>query len=443
MRFATIALALLPMLVFAAGAPNIIYIMADDMGYGDAGAYGGKEVLTPNIDRLAREGVRFTQVYAGHPVCAPSRNVLMTGLHSGHTTVRNNFSAIGGVKGLGGGEGRVPLKAGDLTVAEVLKAAGYVTGMTGKWGLGEPNTDGEPNRQGFDEWFGYLNQRRAHTYYPTFIWLNQGRFDLTGNMAGERSQYTHDLFTGFAINFLRRHASERFFLYVPYTIPHQAFEVPSLGVYEDKPWPEEKKAVAAMETRMDADIGRILDLLDELGIADNTIIFFCSDNGSAPDIDEYLGGTGVFREAKGSVYEGGIRTPMIVRWPGEIAAGKVDETAVWYFADFLPTAADLAGASIPPNLDGVSVLPTLLGKRQDLSDRYLYWESHARGFHQAARKGDWKAVRHGLDQPVELYDLAKDVSETQDVSKAHPAVASDFAEYFRTGRTEDPNYPLP
>ncbi len=428
--------------VAAESQPNIVFIMADDMGYGDAGAYGGREILTPNIDRLAREGTRFTQVYAGHPVCAPSRSVLMTGQHSGHTTVRNNFSAVGGVKGLGGGDGRVPLKAEDLTVAEVLKKAGYVTGMTGKWGLGEPDTTGEPNRQGFDEWFGYLNQRRAHTYYPTFIWLNRGRFDLTGNMNGERSQYTHDLFTGFALNFLRRHAGERFFLYVPYTIPHAAFEVPSLGEYENKPWPEEKKAIAAMETRMDRDIGRILDLIEQLGLAGNTIVFFCSDNGSAPDIDEYFGGTGPFREAKGSVYEGGIRVPMIVRWPGKIAAGHVDETAVWYFADFLPTAADLAGAEIPAGLDGQSVLPALLGRTQDLANRHLYWETHARGFHQAARKGNWKVVRHGLSKPVELYNLAVDVSEDNDVSDDHPEVVAEFESYFKTGRSDSPDYPI-
>lgn len=443
MNLVRLALALcLPLVLSAAEPPNIIYIMADDMGYHDAGAYGGEEILTPNIDRLAQEGTRFTQVYAGHPVCAPSRNVLMTGLHTGHTTVRNNFAAVGGVTGLGGGKGRVPLNAEDFTVAELLKKAGYVTGMTGKWGLGEPNTSGEPNRQGFDEWFGYLNQRRAHTYYPTFIWLNQGRFDLTGNMAGERNQYTHDLFTGFALSFLRKHAKERFFLYVPYTIPHQAFEVPDLGPYRDKPWPEEKKAVAAMETRMDRDIGLILDLLEELGVADNTVVFFCSDNGSAPDIDEYFGGTGKFRDAKGSVYEGGIRTPMIVRWPGKIAAGKVNEDAVWYFADFLPTAGELAGVEPPRGLDGVSVMPSLLGEDQELSDRFLYWESHARGFHQAARKGDWKAVRHGLEQPIELYDLANDVSETNDVAQANPNVVKEFEDYFEKGRTDDPAYPI-
>ncbi len=432
----------MPLMPCRAEPPNIVYIMADDMGYGDAGAYGGKEIRTPSIDRLAREGSRFTQVYAGHPVCAPSRNVLMTGLHTGHTTVRNNFSPVGGVTGLGGGKGRVPLNDDDLTVAEVLKKAGYTTGMTGKWGLGEPNTSGEPNRQGFDEWFGYLNQRRAHTYYPTFVWLNQGRFDLTGNVGDKPTQYTHDLFTGFALNFLRRHASERFFLYVPYTIPHAAFEVPDLGIYKDLAWPEEKKAIAAMETRLDRDVGLILDLLDELEIADNTIVFFCSDNGAATSIEEHFKGTGPFREAKGSVYEGGIRTPMIVRWPGKIPAGAVNDSSAWYFADFLPTAAELAEVAIPKNLDGVSVLPTLLGNEQDLTNRYLYWESHARGFHQAARRGRFKAVRHGIDQPIELYDLASDVSERMDISAKNSAVLKQFAEYFQSARRDSANYPL-
>ena len=433
--------ALLYLLAFLAGSagaaaerPNIIFIMADDMGYADAGAYGGTLIQTPSIDRLAREGLRFTQVYAGHPVCAPSRNTLMTGLHTGHTTVRGNFGAVGGVVGLGGAKGRIPLRAEDFTVAELLKQAGYATGMTGKWGLGEPNTAGAPNRQGFDEWFGYLNQRCAHTYYPTFIWLNEGKFELTGNQDGKKTQYTHDLFTGFALNFIRRHAKETFFLYVPYTIPHAEFEVPSLGPYKDKPWPEDKKAVAAMETRMDRDIGGILDLLEELDIADNTVVFFTSDNGAAGDIDKMFHGTGPFRNCKGSVYEGGIRVPMIVRWPGHIAAGKVNKTAVWYFADFLPTAADLAGVTPPAHLDGTSVLPALLGKPQELPDRFLYWEFPTSHAQQAARWRDWKAVRPEAGAPIELYDLATDVSETSPAG-----IPTWFANSNSTSRPGEPN----
>ena len=242
------------------------------MGYGDAGCFGGKHIQTPNIDRLAVEGMRFTQCYAGSTVCAPSRSVLMTGLHTGHTRVRGNFGK-GGVKGLGGGKGRVPLRTEDITVAEVLKGAGYSTGITGKWGLGEPVTEGTPNRQGFDEWFGYLNQRRAHSFYPTFIWLNEGRFDLPGNANGKQQQYTHDLFTGFALSFIRKNQRKPFFLYLPYTVPHARFEIPDLGSYENKKWPEQAKVYAAMITRMDDHIGKIMALLKELEIDKKTIVF--------------------------------------------------------------------------------------------------------------------------------------------------------------------------
>ena len=262
-----------------------------------------------------------------------------------------------------------------------------------------------------------------------------------------------------ALEFVRENAGNPFFLFLPFTIPHLALQVPEeelaeyLGEFEETPYTARngsytphrapRAAYAAMITLMDKDIGRILDLLEELGIADNTIVFFCSDNGAAGEIDKMFGGTGPFRESKGSVYEGGIRTPMIVRWPGRVKAGSVNKTAVWYFADFLPTAAELAGAKPPASLDGVSVVPTLLGKQQDLSQRFLYWESHARGFHQAARRGDWKAVRHGVGAKVELYNLASDVSETDDVAAAHSKIVSEFEEYFRTGRTDNAHYPLP
>ncbi len=426
----------------SAAPPNIVFIMADDMGWGDAGVYGQKRIHTPEIDRMAREGLRFMQVYSGHPVCAPSRNVLMTGQHTGHTTIRGNFGVTGGVRGLGGGRNRIPLRAEDVTVAEVLEGAGYVTGITGKWGLGEPGTPGTPNKQGFDEWFGYLNQRRAHTYYPTFLWFNEAKFDLTGNARGEMSQYTHDLFTGFALNFIRRHAGERFFLYVAYTIPHRAFRVPQLGEYADKPWEPEQKAYAAMITRMDADIGRILELLDELGLSERTIVFFTSDNGAADRYDGLFDSAGPFREEKGSVYEGGIRVPMIVRWPGHVPQGETDGETVWYFADFLPTAAELAGIEAPGNIDGVSVVRALLGEPLEMEGRYLYWESHSRGFHQAARRGRWKAVRHGLNAPIELYDLSRDPGEKHDVAAQHTEIVAGFAEYFRSCRTDSEYFPV-
>lgn len=393
--------------------PNIIFVMADDMGYADAGCFGQKLIKTPNVDRLAAEGLRFTQCYAGSTVCAPSRSVLMTGQHTGHTRVRGNFGR-GGVVGLGGGPGRVPLRDDDVTVAEVLKQAGYATGITGKWGLGEPTTTGPPNRQGFDAWFGFLNQRRAHNHYTDFLWLNQHRFPLTGNTGGRQQLYSHDLFTGFALNFVREHYDQPFFLYVPYTVPHAQFQVPDLGAYADRDWPPRAKAYAAMITRLDADVGRILDLLKELKIENRTAVFFCSDNGAADRYDGLFNSSGLLRGRKRDLYEGGLRTPMIVRWPGQVPAAAASDL-VWSFVDFLPTAADMAGVEPPENIDGVSVLPTLVGRSQDLSDRVLYWEFFESGFQQAARWKNWKGIRLRSDAPVLLYDVAKDSGETRDV----------------------------
>ena len=419
--------------------PNIIFIMADDLGYGDLGCYGQGVIKTPHIDRLAQEGLRFTQCYAGSTVCAPSRSVLMTGKHTGHTTVRGNFGT-GGVRGLGGGEGRVPLRRQDITVAEVLKRAGYVTGMTGKWGLGEPNTTGEPNRQGFDEWFGYLNQRRAHTYYPTFIWRNRERVPLPGNTGEEKTQYTHDMFTDFALEFMRENQKRPFFLYLPYCIPHARYEIPSMDPYSDRPWRPDEKVHAAMVTRMDRDVGRLLSLLKELGIDRRTIVFFCSDNGAAKRWEKRFDSSGPLRGRKRDLYEGGIRTPMIVRWPGRIKAGT-ESDQVWYFADVLPTLADIAGAQAPTDIDGVSVLPTLLGQQQDLDQRFLYWEFFERGFQQAVRWRDWKAIRQSPGRPLELYDLAKDIGETQDVANQRPEIIARIETYLKTARSESQNFP--
>jgi len=424
----------------AAAQPNIIFIMADDMGYGDLGVYGGKRIQTPHIDRLAAQGLRFTQVYAGHAVCAPSRNVLMTGQHTGHTTVRDNLSPVGGVDGIGGKKGRVPLNDNDVTVAEVLKKAGYATGMSGKWGLGEPGTTGLPNDQGFDEWFGHLNQARAHTYYPTYLWRNREKVDLPGNHEDPKTQYSHDMFTDFALQFIRGHAGEPFFLYVPYTVPHAEYEIPSVEPYGTKAWPEQEKVYAAMITRMDRDVGRMMALLEELGIAGDTVVFFTSDNGAANRYDGLFDSAGEFRGRKGSLYEGGIRTPMIVRWPGRIPPDTVNGTASWYFADFLPTVAEIAGVETEGRLDGVSILPTLLGEEQDFTKRIMYWESHARGFHQAARWNEWKAVRHG-ESKTELYNLAEDPRESDDLAVVNRRLVKDFERYFKIGRTESENWP--
>ena len=427
----------------AADKLNIVFIMADDMGYADAGCFGGEHVLTPNIDKLAAGGMRFTDCYAGSTVCAPSRSVLMTGLHTGHTRVRGNFGK-GGVAGLGGGKGRVPLRDEDVTVAEVLKEAGYVTGITGKWGLGEPDTGGEPNRQGFDEWFGYLNQRRAHSYYPDFIWKDQKKFPLPGNTAGKKGQYTHDLFTEFALDFIGRHAGGKkpFFLYVPYTIPHAKFEVPSLEPYTDKKWPKEQIAYAAMVTRMDGDVGKIMKLLEREGADSSTLVFFCSDNGAQARYEGGLNCSGALRGRKRDMFEGGLRTPMIARWPGKIKAGAVSDLA-WTFADFLPTAAALAGLAPPAGIDGISVVPTLLGESQDLSDRFLYWEFFERGYQQAARWRDWKAIRKKPGGDLELFDLKGDLGESRDISKKHPNVVAKFEKYLASARTKSEAWPIP
>jgi arylsulfatase A-like enzyme len=417
--------------------PNIIFIMADDLGYGDLGSYGQTVIQTPHLDRLAEDGVRFTQVYAGSPVCAPARSVLMTGQHTGHTRVRGNMSRVGGVPP----QGRVPLEPEDVTVAEVLKRAGYVTGITGKWGLGEPDTHGIPTRKGFDEWFGYLNQRNAHSYYPPYLWHNEEQVVLKGNLEGRREQYSHDLFTDFALQFIRQHRDEPFFLYLPYTVPHAEYEIPSTEPYSDEPWTDDEKVHAAMVTLLDRDVGRIVALISELGIENRTIVFFCSDNGAAERWEGRFDSSGSLRGRKRDVYEGGIRTPMIVRYPGVITPGRVDDR-VWYFADVLPTLAAIAGVEAPEGIDGVNVLPTLIGEEQDLSDRFLYWEFHEGNFLQAVRWGDWKAVRPGVGAPLELFDLANDPAETRDVAADTPEVVAHFEAYLRDARTDSPLWPV-
>lgn len=427
----------------AVAKPNIIFIMADDLGWGDLGCYGQKKIITPYIDGLAKEGLRFTNCYAGGAVCAPSRSVLMTGQHLGHTTVRGNAGKVGGteVTDNGGLQRRVPLKKEDVTVAKLLQSAGYKTGMTGKWGLGESNNSGQPNDQGFDEWFGYLNQRRAHTYWPPYLWHNREKVVYEENMDGQQGTYSHDLFTKFALSFLESNKDNPFFLYVPYTIPHYALHPPDLGPYTNEPWDEEQKAYAAMVTRMDKDVGKIMAWLKENNLDENTIVFFCSDNGGLPKEKIFFRSTGPFRGNKGDVYEGGLRTPMIVRFPGKVAPATESELP-WYFADVLPTMMDLIGKEPPDNIDGVSVLPTILGKPQDLSDRFMYWEHHARGLNQAVRWGNWKAVRIGKETPLELYNLSQDIGEENNVAGSNPKVVEIFENYLKTARTESPNWPV-
>lgn len=417
--------------------PNIIFILADDLGYGDLGCYGQTKIKTPNIDKLAEDGMRFTQCYAGTTVCAPSRASLMTGLHTGHTRIRGNAA--------------VPLQAEDVTVAEVLKRAGYTNAVVGKWGLGLANSPGTPNRKGFDEWLGYLSQTHAHDYYPTQLYRNNFLWTLTPNLDSKKGQYSHDLFTTVALNFVRINKYNPFFLYLAYTIPHAHNELKSLGMpvpsdapYSAENWPQMEKNKAAMITRLDEDVGKLMQKLKELRIDDNTVVFFASDNGPHNEGGvkaEFLHSSGPLRGIKRDMYEGGIRVPMIARWPGKIKKGGVSDQ-VWAFWDFLPTAAEIAGVKPPENIDGISMLPTLLGQTQTNQHEFLYWEFHEKGSKQAVRMGDWKAIRLEPGKPLELYNLKTDLAETENVAEKNPEVIAKIESYLKSARTESARWPL-
>ncbi len=419
-----------------AAPPNIIYLMVDDMGWGDAGCYGQKHIQTPNIDRFAREGTRFTDVYAGASVCAPSRSVLMTGQHLGHTRVRGNSGMIGGV----GEQRRVPLEPEDVTIAMLLKQAGYHTGMTGKWGLGEPDSTGIPNKKGFDEWFGYLNQQHAHTYYTDYLWKNTERVAIEGNLNGQTNTYSHDLFAEWTLDFVRRNKDQTFFLYLPWTMPHGKYVVPSLETYADMDWPQDYKIHAAMVTRLDRDFGRLQVLLKELGLDEKTIVFFCSDNGGVERREGVLDSVGPFRGMKTQQTEGGLRVPMIVRWPSRVPADKVNHTP-WYFADVLPTLCEIGGAKVTSSIDGQSVLPTLLGKVQpELDSRMMYWEQYSGGFQQAVRWGKWKGHYLAAKERFELYDLTTDQWEAHDLASQHADVVKQIREFMIASHVPSPNW---
>jgi arylsulfatase A-like enzyme len=430
------------------GQPNLIFIMVDDMGYGDLGSYGQTNILTPNLDKLAAESMVFTQFYAGSPVCAPARSALMTGYHTGHTTVRGNFGQ-GGVVGLCGNAGRVPLNAEDLTVAEILQQQGYITGMTGKWGLGEPNTSGEPNDKGFDEWFGFLNQARAHRQYPEYIWHNRERFDIPANANGNKGQYVHHLFTDFALQFIDKHAGgdKPFFLYLPYTLPHSDLEIDEIDpAYADKNWSEREKVYASMITLIDRDVDRIVKLLEDKGVDENTLLMFTTDNGAANRYDGVFNSSGILRGAKRDVYEGGIRVPLIAYMPGSIKPG-VNEDFVGYFADILPTFGAMAGAEIPEGLDGIDFSKVLKQGEKIGKDRLLYWEFHEQDGSQAVRKGKWKAVRLGVHEKgfhndVELYDLSADPSESTNIASEFPEIQMEMIHLMDEQHVFSPIYPF-
>lgn len=436
--------------------PNIVVILADDLGYGDVGCYGQERIKTPNLDRMAAEGMRFTQAYAGGTVCAPSRCALMTGLHVGHARIRGNMNAL-----LPG----AALIDEDVTVAEVLKDAGYATAVIGKWGLGETakNTEGLPGRQGFDYFFGYLKHGHAHNYYTDYLWRNETKVTLPnviskdpahkGNVASKKVEYSHDLLAEEGLKVVREHRDQPFFLYWAFTIPHandeaghEGMEVPGYGEYGGLDWPEPQKGHAAMITRMDRDIGRMLELLKELGLDENTLVIFSSDNGphqEGGNDPDFNNSNGPLRGYKGNLTEGGIRVPFIARWPGRIKAGVTSDATV-YFPDIMPTFAALAGSEAAADVDGIDFSPTLFGSQQpELSDRFKYWEWNKNGLRvQAARRQQWKAIREPHAGTIELYDLSTDIGETRNLSRSRPKVLAMFADYFSTARTESDDWPV-
>lgn len=434
--------------------PNIIYIMVDDLGYGDLGCFGQQQIETPNLDRMAAEGMRFTDHYAGHTVCRPSRLVLWTGKHVGHTGLMGNRDRS--------------LSGTEQTVAKCLQDAGYATGGVGKWALGNVDTpdeidnDGHPNRNGFDYWFGYMNQGNAHNYYPEFLWENDQRIVQPGNelmadkaargrVSKKRVTYSHDEMTDAALAFVQRNYRSPFLLHIHWTIPHanneggrvlkDGMEVPDYGIYAEKEWPSPEKGFAAMITRMDADVGRLFKLLNDLSIDENTLVIFTSDNGPHREGNhdhEFFDSNGELTGYKRSMHEGGIRVPMIARWPGTIPANTESDlpSAFW---DYFPTACELAGASVPEGVDGISYLPTLLGQdaRQKRHD-YLYWASLEGATMIGVRKGQWKLVRYRKDRSGmpdwRLYNLKRDVSEQHDLAAEHPDQVREIVDLLKRDR---------
>jgi arylsulfatase len=453
--------------------PNIVLIVADDLGYADLGCYGREKIRTPRLDQMAKEGLRFTQFYSGSPVCAPSRCVLMTGNHAGHAAIRDNRERPP--------EGQTPLPDEEVTIAELLKAQGYTTAMFGKWGLGAHDTSGAPLKQGFDSFFGYICQAQAHNHYPGWLWRNEEKLDLKDEEATAKNgrpgtgtytafeqfgtEYAGDLFERQAIEFLQEHQDKPFFLYLPLTAPHLALQVPddSLRDYEDKwddppydgkrgylPHDTPRAAYAAMITRLDRTVGRILDELKSHDLEEHTLVIFTSDNGPAPlnvggSDSMFFESAGPLRGLKGNAYEGGIRVPCIARWPGKIAAASESNVALAFY-DLLPTLCDFSGAERPANLDGLSFAPTLLGRGEQKPHEFLYWEFPSYDGYQVARMGDWKAIRPRLkkkDTTIELYNLAADAGEQKDLAAEHPDLIKKAEEIMAAQHVQSDKFPLP
>ena len=419
--------------------PNIIFILADDLAMGDLGCYGQELIKTPNIDRMAAQGTRFTQCYSGTSVCAPSRASLMTGLHMGHCPIRANRE----VKP----EGQLPLPAGTVTVAKILKDAGYATAVTGKWGMGLFDSPGSPLKTGFDHFYGYNCQRHAHSYFPSYLYNDDERFELEGNVGkGVGKVYAQNLIVEDTLNWIRRQKNQPFFLYFATTLPHGNYEIDDVGEYAKRDWTQQQKTYAAMVSRLDSDVGRLLDLLKEMNIDNDTIMFIAGDNGSSFDPNSELGK--LFKQSRGlrghkrSMYEGGLRQAAIVRWPAGVPAGKVRDEP-WAFWDFLPTAADLAGAKLPEGtkIDGLSIKRLLTGGDAPKRE-YFYWELHEGKSIQALRFDDWKAVRNGPNAAIELYDLKTDEGERNDVAKAHADLVGKAHSLMQSARVDSADFPM-
>ncbi len=444
--------------------PNIVYILADDLGYGDLGCYGQKLIRTPNLDKMAQAGMLFTDHYAGSSVCAPSRAAFMTGFHSGHNYVRGNYET--GPYGFGA---CLELRDQDVTLAEVLHEKGYTSAIIGKWGMGVEGTTGVPNKQGFDYSYGFLNQGHAHFQFPSYLFRNGERIEIPENRNLANKYFSNDLFTEEAVNFLDRNKENPFFLYLAYTTPHAEMLLPPSAAFEsykgkvpEKPYQQKgppdstdnnagayrsqefpAAAYAAQVSHLDSCVGVMMDKLEALGLAENTIVMFTSDNGPHSEggaNPAYFNSSGPLRGQKRDLYEGGIRVPFIVKWPARVKPGTTSSqpSAFW---DMMPTFAEIAGTKVPAT-DGISLLPVLLGESQPAHD-YLYWEFHEnKTTDQAIRQGSWKAVRHDPKGEIELYDLSKDIGEQNNVAGQQPDVVQKMEVLFATARTEHPLWPL-
>jgi len=445
------------------GKPNIIYILADDLGYGDLSLTGQKKFQTPNIDKLANEGVLFTQHYSGSTVCAPSRSSLLTGLHTGHTFIRGNREVLP--------EGQHPLDSSAITVAEILRSAGYVTGAFGKWGLGYPSSEGDPNNQGFDEFYGYNCQRIGHNYYPYHMWYNQTKEILEDNQGKKTETYGPHIIHQKALSFIEMNKDTTFFMYYPSIIPHAELVAPEtyMAKFTGKLLPEKDykgvddgeqyknggygsqkephAAFASMVSLLDEQVGAIRKKVEQLGIAENTIIIFTSDNGPHQEggaDPEYFNSNAAFKGYKRDLYEAGIRVPMIVNWPGKIKQNTISNhiSAFW---DFLPTACDIAQIETPENIDGISFLAELLGEKQD-KHNYLYWEFHEQGGKQAVRLGDWKGIRLNMsnnpEASIELYNLASDIGEQNNIANKNPEVVEKIVNIMKKEHVYSKEFPF-